>query len=250
MDDQHNGQSHNGRQPHSNRFRWQDWPHETAQDAASDSSEFDLLAQDDETASEREEGESSASGWVSAGGVLEWAEPEEASDPAAEAQSPLANEDLTMPEGAPPGPRLRAVHAWLARRRLTEQEALGALLLAQREQRQDADREQPGPRRRRSEPQASPLDLALAEHQASADEYDTLLSALDDLVAHTGPQRALVEFYLWLGEHLAQLAADPDAADSGGPAVNPGQASWLGRAQAALATRIRVEQMTAPAEDD
>lgn len=243
MDDHANGHSPDGRRPAGQRPPWEDWPHETPDVAAPADGGTALPTGDDE--------ETAETGWVSAGGVLEWAEPDEAADPAAEAHSPLADDDLTMPEGAPPGPRLRAVHAWLTRRRLLEHDVLGDLLLAQREQRQDAEREQPAPRRRhRGEPEASPLDLALAEHQASADEYDALLAALDDQVAHAGPQRALVEFYLWLGEHLAILAADPDADDSGGPATTPGTAAWLGRAQVALAARTRVEQMTAPAQED
>jgi hypothetical protein len=205
---------------------------------------------DEDEASRDEDSEPTETGWVSSGGVLEWAGPDEEADPAAEAVSPLADEEISMPEGAPPGPRLRAVHAWLARRRARELDALGDLLLVQRQQRESAEQEPPARRRRRGEPVASPLDLALAEHQASADEYEALTAALDELVVHTGPQRALVEFHLWLAEHLALLAADPDADNSGRLATTQGQAGWLGRAQAALATRTRVEQVTAPAEDE
>jgi hypothetical protein len=249
MDDQHDGHGPNGRRPSNRRPPWEDWPHVSADDAASDDAAFDALTHGEERPDDLVEGEPTETGWVSAGGVLEWAEPEEPADPAAEAASPLAEDDLSMPEGAPSGPRLRAVHAWLTRRRLSEQDVLGSLLLTQREQREEAEREQSTPRRRRK-PESSPLELALVEHQAAADEYDALLAALDDLIAHTGPQRALVEFYLWLGEHLAALATEPDADNSGGLATNPAQASWLGRAQAALGTRTRVEQVTAPAQDD
>jgi hypothetical protein len=142
------------------------------------------------------------------------------------------------------------VHAWLIRRRLHEHDMLGDLLLSQREQRERSEQEASPRRRRHDEPEASALDLALAEHQASADEYEALTDTLDELVAHTGPQRALVEFHLWLGEHLAALSEDPDAANAGGLPTTLGQARWLGRAQAGLATRTRVEQVTVPTEDD
>jgi hypothetical protein len=190
-------------------------------------------------------------GLVASGGVIHWDEPEDASDPQAELSSPLGNEEVELPPGAPPGPRVRAVHAWLLRKREDEHAAMGNLLLAQREQRV-ADDTELAPRRRaqRGEPEASPLELAIAEHEGAAVEYEELLAALDEHILHAGTGRALVEYYLWLTEHLAALAAQPEAASADAPPRTPAVASWLGHAQAALAARSRVERMTAPDQDD
>ena len=248
--DEHDGHDAlNRQQSRRRRPPWDDWPLHTSDELSPDRAAGDMVVSSSQESSPTEEDEHVASGWVSAGGVLEWAGTEDETDPAVEATSPLADDELTMPEGAPPGPRLRAVRAWLARRQQNEHHVLGELLLEQREQRLRAEQEH-ATRRRRGESGASPLDLALADHQAAADEYGALLNELDNVIAHTGPQRALVEFHLWLGEHLAMLASDPDADNSGGLAATPRQASWIGQAQAALATRKRVEQVTAPAEDD
>lgn len=200
------------------------------------------------------EAEAEESGWVESGGVLRWEEPDETDNPRAEQDSPLAADDLDLPAGAPDAARVRAVHAWLLRRRAREHEALGALLLAQREQRaREGDASSSAGERRRTrrgEPQAAPLELDVAEHQAAADEYEALLAALDDHLAHSGPGRALVEFYLWMGEHLAAMAAEPEAAVAGNPPRTLAAAAWWGRAQAALSGRTRVERMTAPEVDE
>ena len=206
------------------------------------------LARADEEADEG----AALEGWVIAGGVARWEAPEDAANPTAEADSPLAADELTLPEGAPDAPRVRAVHAWIVRQRADEYEALGALLLAQREQRAHDDA-QPQPRHRgahRGEPEPSPLDLTLAEHQSAADEYDALLAALEDHATHSGPGRALVEYYLWLVEHLATLAAEPEAASASRPPATLAAAGWRGRAQAALGVRGRVERMTAPPAEE
>lgn len=208
----------------------------------------DALARADEEADE----EATKEGWVVAGGVARWEAPEDTANPTTEAASPLAAEELTLPEGAPDAPRVRAVHAWIVRQRADEHEALGALLLAQREQRAHDDA-QPQPRRRGAhggEPEPSPLDLTLAEHQSAADEYDALLAALEEQAAHSGPGRALVEYYLWLVEHLAALAAAPEAASAARPPATLAAAGWRGRAQAALGVRGRVERMTAPPAEE
>jgi hypothetical protein len=192
-----------------------------------------------------------AEGWAVTGGVVHWMAPREDDDPRAEAQSPLAADALILPGGAPDAPRVRAVRAWIARQRAEEAEALGALLLAQREQRLDEDA-QPARRRggRRGAPESAPLDLALAEHQAAADEYDTLLAALDDHAAHSGPGRALVEFYLWLVEYLATLAAGPEARSAEVPPRTLAAAKWRGRAHVALGVRGRVERVMAPSAEE
>lgn len=194
--------------------------------------------------------DASGAGWVASGGVMHWEEPEsEAADPRAEAESPLAADELDMPEGAPGAPRVRAVHAWMVRQRVRLTDALGELLLAQRDQRAA---EPPPSRRasRRADIEISPLELAIAEHQAAADEYDALLAALEEHAAHAGPGQALVDFYLWLSDHLAEQAAMPEAAVGAAPPTTRETAAWRGHAMAALAARGRVERMTAPALDE
>jgi hypothetical protein len=195
--------------------------------------------------------ERAPAGWVSAGGVVRWEEPDEVSDdPRVEAESPLAADELDLPQGAPDAPRVRAVHAWIVRQRTAQHEAIGALLLQQRERHADEEaQDSPGRRRsRRGAHESSPLELAIAEHQATADEYDVLLETLDELAAHSGAGQVLVEFYLWLAEHLADLAAAPEAAAE--TPTNLAEAAWHGRAQAALGVRGRVERVTAPPPED
>src|SRR4029078_9009355 len=70
--------------------------------------------------------EGSAKGhWVTRGGVLFWEDPETydesgALDLRAEAASEWAADDLNLPLGAPDTLRIRALRAWLARRRIEE----------------------------------------------------------------------------------------------------------------------------------
>jgi hypothetical protein len=191
-------------------------------------------------------------GWVSRGGVLRWEEAETETDREAEIHSPLAADDFELPAGAPDAPRVRAVHAWLMRRRAVEHDALGELLLAQRTQR-EAEDASPSPLRRMrhaEERGASSLDLAIVEHQAAAGEYEALVEALDAQVTHGGGGHALVEYHLWLGEHLTDLAAEPEAATATQPPTTLAAAAWLGRAQAALAARGRVERVSMPEPED
>jgi hypothetical protein len=213
--------------------------------------------------------------WVTQGGVLRWqasADRDSSDDEGVEtplreeAQSSWAADDLDLPLGAPPTTRLRAVRAWLARRRLRETELIGALLLERRRlagpAADDADEGEPPAR---PENPNDPLALALTEAQAASDEYETLLDLLAETRAHVGPQSALVEYYLALNERLAALAAQPAAPDTFAlsvlyaeierqPAsgeVAPSQRSeWEGHAGAALATRRRVEQVTASEPED
>ena len=200
-----------------------------------------------------EDSEGRRAGWVTAGGVVQWEEPEGEPDPQIEGESPLAADDLAMPEGAPDAPRVRAVHAWIVRQRAREMDALGGLLMTQRAQRVVDDEQRPARGRgaRRQEAQFSPLELAITEHQAAADEYATQLEQLDEQVAHAGSGMALVEYHLWLTDYLAELAASPDADDTAGPASTRAGAIWRGRALATLAVRGRVERVSAPfAEED
>jgi hypothetical protein len=205
--------------------------------------------------------------WVTDGGVMRWETPEDAEEPSTlrdEANSPFANDDFTVPAGAPPVARVRAVRAWLARQRERAGDAIGYLLL-ERRQLQSADSGRDTGSRGDSAGGDDPVELALAEHQATMQEYEQLLEALDDIVTHSGPTRALIEYHLWLSERLAQLARAPEAPASFAaqlllvevedeeqtepqPLVVTGarsHAEWEGRAEAAVKTRRRVEWVSA-----
>ena len=56
---------------------------------------------------------------------------------------------------------------------------------------------------RRATRDVHPLDIALAEHQAAAAEYESLLAALDEVGMHSGPGRVLVEYHFLLGDRIA-----------------------------------------------
>lgn len=210
--------------------------------------------------------------WVSRGGVLRW-EPDSYSDDGSDAplredaQSAWAEDGITLPLGAPAQARLRAVRAWMARRRQREAELMGALLLERRriagsqdDEDDEAESRQPAP-----ENPNDPLALALTEAQAAADEYETLLGLLEDTRSHVGAQGALVEFYLAINDRLAALAAHPAAADGfaqsalfaeierqpvASPLTPALRSEWEGRAGAALATRKRVEQVSEVEPED
>lgn len=208
--------------------------------------------------------------WVSQGGVLHWEAPDEedesSRDLRAEAASVWAEDEVDLPPGVPDGARSRAVRAWLARQRQLETEEMGALLLERRERGGDEEDESAGDEGEGG----GPYELALAEHQAAIETYDRTLEALAGLVAHTGPTRVLVEFYLWLNERLAMLAAMPEApADfaarlllvaveneenvPSAPKETPtprSSAQWRGCTEALLRTRRRVEQVSAPEPED
>lgn len=208
--------------------------------------------------------------WVSQGGVLNWEEPDDADqlelDIREEARSVWAADEVDLPPGAPDTARVRAARAWLAKQRQLEVDAMGILLLERREIYGDEPEPAATGRPARED---NPLDLALAEHQAAVEEYESMLVALDDILAHNGPARALVEYYLWLGERLAVLAQAPaaptgfaaslllapiedeESAGPGKPAPTPrASAEWKGRAEAVTQARRRVERVTAPEPED
>ncbi|HEX9038064.1 MAG TPA: hypothetical protein VF808_13855 [Ktedonobacterales bacterium] len=218
-----------------------------------------------------DEGPSSAGGgWVAHGGVLRWNASDE-EDPQTdaplreEAHAPWAAEDFELPLGAPAAPRVRAVRAWLARRRRRETDLIGELLLERRRLYPTPEDGDPP-----ALDEANPLSLALTEAQATADEYETLLTLLEDVRAHNGPQGVLIEYHLVVTERLATLAADPAAPDgfaertlyseltdeaaaarAAAPAPTPrDRAEWEGRAAAVLAARQRVERVTASEEGE
>ena len=214
----------------------------------------------------------SAGRWVTRGGVLRWeaAKEDDAGEEAPlreEAQSAWANDEIELPLGAPASARLRAVRAWIGRRRLREAELIGALLLERRRLATPAtaDDEEGEARAEAPENPNDPLALALAEAQAAADEYETLLGQLEDIRAHAGAESALIEFYLTINERLAALAALPAAPEgfasaalfaeierqpSAGEVTPSARSEWEGRAGAALATRKRVEQVNASEPED
>lgn len=214
--------------------------------------------------------------WVSQGGILTWEEPDghTAADTEAglraEADSRWAAEDVDLPPGTPDPIRIRAAHAWLARQRALEAEAVGMLLLERRKLEQgDTSDEESQSRQTGDDQDYSPLDLAVVEHQTAIETYDRLIEALDDIITHTGPARVLVEFYLWLTERLAMVAAMPEAPadfaervllvpveneESARPdAAQPtprSTAEWQGCVSALLQARRRVEWVSAPDSDD
>jgi hypothetical protein len=203
--------------------------------------------------------------WVTRGGVLFWEEPETydesgALDLRAEAASEWAADDLNLPLGAPDSLRIRALRAWLARRRLEESDTLGILLLERR-------RLYPGTLddvlpRRQAPAESSPLDLEMLERQSASEEYERYLEQLTDLQAHGALRRLLVEFYLALSERVGELAnmsaAPADFAPELRVAERPGageasqeeRAEWRGRSEAAMLARRRVERVTAPEEEE
>ncbi len=212
--------------------------------------------------------------WVSQGGVLHWEAPDDAEEsapnPRAEANSRWADDDVDLPPGAPDTLRVRSAHAWLVRRRAIESEAQGELLLERRRIYGPTDEDVADERQSRRGPQEdSPLDVALAEHQAAIEEYERLIEELDQTMDHSGPARALVEYYLYLTERLAELASAPaapaefaarlllvpveDEEGSSGAKrpVSPREsAEWQGRAEAVLQARRRIERVSAPEPED
>lgn len=209
--------------------------------------------------------------WISQGGILTWEEPEGRAAETdtglrAEVDSHWAAEDVDLPPGTPDAIRIRAAHAWLARQRALEADAVGMLLLERRKLEQGtASDEEPPPQRAAGDQGGSALDLAVIEHQTAIETYDRLIETLDDLANHTGPARVLVEFYLWVTERLAAVAAMPEAPagfaervllipvedeeNTRPSATQPtprSTAEWQGSADALLQTRRRLEWVTAP----
>lgn len=217
-----------------------------------------------EPSEERDEALSTEGHWVRSGGTLQWEEPDEGGGERvslrSEAHSHWADDNVDLPLGAPSRLRVRAMRAWLARQRELEQEAQGMVLLERRRQRDEDGDEEPAPGDERD-----PFTLALAERQAAAAEYERLLEVLAELESHSGLDRVLIEFYLWLGERIATLALAPEApadfraaalvaepeTSQRQPAPTPlSLAEWQGRAEAVLATRRHAERVSAPEEGE
>lgn len=234
----------------------------------------------------RDQAEQVGGRWVSEGGVMRWERPGEVDeaeplDAASEAGSQWARDEIELPPGAPEALRVRAARAWLLRQRGVELDAIGFLLLERRrlhEARTGAEGAGSpggpggaGDERGEASPDEEPLALALAmtEHQSAIEEYERLLAEMDEIAAHIGPSRVLVEFYLRLTERLAELAARPEApagfadallaaqvegeenvGSSAEPPTPHSIAIWRGQAEAALQARRRVERVTAPEPED
>ena len=213
--------------------------------------------------------------WVTHGGVLAWQPPDGADEESENGDAPLrdearsswADDAIALPLAAPPSARVRAVRAWLGLRRLREAELMGELLLERRRLAGPADGESAEGEQTLPPPENpnDPLTLALTEAQAAADEYETLLGLLEETRAHVGVQAALVEFYLAVTDRLAALASHPAAPDdfaervlyaqverqpANGELTPALRSEWEGRAGAALATRKRMEQVTAVEPED
>src|SRR5262249_53152815 len=207
--------------------------------------------------------------WGSQGGVLRWeagGDEEKVASAQAEVKSQWAEEGVELPQGAPESLRIRAAHAWLARQRAMEAQEQGLLLLERRLRgSQEAEKDTADPQRQRGLAEESPLDIALAEHQAAIEEDERLVEELDDIAAHNGPARVLVEYHLYLTERLAELARAPEApaefaeqlllvpvedeeavVGAKAPVSPRAEAEWQGRAGAVLQARRRVEKVTAP----
>jgi hypothetical protein len=240
------------------KYNWQTWGEGGEPDE-------DLPRPNGHAAPEEDERPATGEGrWVRSGGIVRWEESEEGGAEhvtlRGEAASRWADDDVDLPLGVPPRVRLRAMRAWLARRQELEQEAQGVVLLERRRLREEGGAEEPRP----GEEQDA-LSLALAEHQAAAAEYEQLLEALADLESHSGLERVLVEFYLWIAERMATLAQAPEApadfraaalvAEPEAPKKQPkptplSHAEWTGRAEAVLSSRRRAERVTAPEEGE
>jgi hypothetical protein len=203
--------------------------------------------------------------WVTRGGVLFWEEPETydesgALDLRAEAASEWAADDLALPLGAPDTLRIRALRAWLARRRIEETDTLGILLLERRRLYPEASDETAV--RRQTAAEYSPLDLEMLERQSASEEYERYLEQLAELEAHGALRRLLVEFYLALTERVGELANMPAAPENFAPELRVSDekssaeasaeenAEWRGRSEASMLTRRRVERVAAPEEEE
>lgn len=259
-------------------FDWNTWGETLGADGANGRNG---VSPRDDAEESQQEAPTGPGQWVSQGGVLRWEQPgdvdeEEAMDARSEARSHWAEDEVELPPGAPDTTRIRATRAWLLRQRAAESDAVGYLLLERRKleaARTGGTGDEPGEREERQverqETGEGPLDLALIEHQAAIEAYDKVLAALEEVEAHNGPARVLVEFHLWLNERLAMLAAMPEApagfaervlfapvedeegADSSGPPATPrSEAEWQGCAEAIVQARRRVERVTAPEPED
>lgn len=245
--------------------RWGEAASDDSPDGVSSNGSSPHDGDDDETPREGQ--------WVTEGGVLKWEEPDGsedmASDLRAEAASRWATDDLDLPLGAPDSARLRGVRAWLARQRLLENETIGYLLLERRRlqaESHDGDEDDTVAESRSTHStDDDPISIALTERQAAIEEYEGMLGGLDDLVAHSGNSRVLVEFFLLINERLLDLASASAAPDdfalrhflpigerSAATARPTAQAlaAWQGHAEAVLRTRSRVERMSAPEPEE
>lgn len=264
-----------GRDDDWDSFDWETWGEAPSADGPGGANgHIPARASDGDEAGESLEEERRGEGkWVSQGGILRWVTPgdddeEEDTSPRAEVNSPWADEEVDLPPGAPDTVRIRAARAWLLRQRALEAEAQGALLLERRRLQGPQDEDE-SPTARRGPPEDSPLDIALAEHQAALEEYERLVEELAEIANHSGPARVLVEYHLYLTERLAELATAPEApaefaeqlllvpvedeesaAAPRGPASPRAEAEWRGRAEAVVATRRRVEKVSVPEPED
>lgn len=147
----------------------------------------------------------------------------------------LSDDNLRLPDSANILVRIHAVRAWLSRRQQETRFEIGETALALQESMQEELHEAKLRRRERQiiEERKYALQDALAECQERLNAYEEAQALLEESIAHTSGERALVEYYLAL-EELMQ-------------GNEYGQSP---RIQALATVQHRVEHVGAPNEED
>jgi hypothetical protein len=147
----------------------------------------------------------------------------------------LSDDNLRLPDSANILVRIHAVRAWLSRRQQEARLEMGETALALQESMHEELHEAKLRRRERQiiEERKYALQDALAECQERLNAYEEAQALLEECIAHTSGERALVEYYLAL-EELMQ----------GNEHVQSP------RMQALAAVQHRVEHVGAPNEED
>ena len=253
------------------RFDWNSWGEDSLQDESApddDMQRTDPSLPQQVGQHDKRRGATHVGQWVSIGGILHWEESDDGDvrpehDVRSEAASIWADDLVDLPPGAPDAARVRAARAWLLKQRKLEAQALGYLLLEQRKEQRARELDSSA-----GSSETSYLELALAEQQAALDEYDTLLQQLDDVVDHSGANRALVEYYLTLTDRIVDASRAPEASDAfrqlaavydpdaeltrtrGENATARSRAEWQGRSRVLVDTKRRIEYVTTPEPED
>ncbi len=162
---------------------------------------------------------------------------DDTSDTPAEAGSDelLSDDNLRLPDSANILVRIHAVRAWLSRRQQETRFEIGETALALQESMQEELHEAKLRRRERQiiEERKYALQDALAECQQRLDAYEEAQALLEECIAHTSGERALVEYYLALEELMQGNEYEQSP-----------------RIQALATVQHRVEHVGAPNEED
>ncbi len=147
----------------------------------------------------------------------------------------LSDDNLRLPDTANILVRIHAVRAWLTRRQQETRFEMGETALALQESMQEELHEAKLRRRERQiiEERKYALQDALAENQLRLNAYEEAQALLEESLAHSSGERALVEYYLAL-EELMQGNEDDHSP----------------RIQALASVQHRVEHVGAPNEED